>query len=108
VKIYPPGKKGRYVDARIDSGALRSSIDRELAKDLGLLTDDNILWRRRYAYRSATGRQTRPVIALTIRLAGRKIKTSASVANRSKLATPLLIGRNDLSGFLINPVPDEE
>lgn len=107
VKIYAPGKKTVVINARIDTGALRSSIDRGLAKELGLLKENNILWKRRYAYRSAHGRQPRPVIVLTFRLAGRKIKTSASVANRSKLATPLLIGRNDLDGFLVNPVESE-
>ena len=107
VKIYPPGKKARFVDARVDSGALRSSIDKNLAEELGLLNEENILWRKRYSYRSATGRQTRPVIGLTMRLAGRKIKTSASVADRSKMATQMLIGRNDLQGFLVNPISDE-
>lgn len=103
VKIYAPGKKTLVINARIDTGALRSSIDRSLAKELGLLEEDNILWRRRYAYRSAHGKQPRPVIVLNFRLAGRRIKTSASVANRSKLSTPLLIGRNDLDGYLVNP-----
>lgn len=103
VKIYTKDKKARKIDARIDTGALRSSIDRKLADELGLLNENNILWKNRYAYRSAHGRQTRPVIALNLRLAGRKIKTSASVADRSKLTTPLLIGRNDLEGFLVSP-----
>ena len=43
VKIYPPGGKARVINARIDSGALRSSIDRKLAGELGLLTEENIL-----------------------------------------------------------------
>ena len=107
VKIYAPGKKTVIINARIDTGALRSSIDRGLAKELGLLEENNILWRRRYAYRSAHGKQPRPVIVLTYRLAGRKIKTSASVANRSKLTTPLLIGRNDLDGYLVKPTDIE-
>lgn len=103
VKIYTPDKKALKIDARIDTGALRSSIDRHLAEEFGLLREDNILWRNRYAYRSAHGRQTRPVIGLSLRLAGRKIKTSASVADRTKMTTPLLIGRNDLEGFLVRP-----
>lgn len=107
VKVYSAGGKKVKVLARIDTGALRSSIDRKFAQDLGLLSEDNILWRKRYAYRSATGKQSRPVIGLTLRLAGRKIKTSASVANRTKLATPLLIGRYDLSGFLVDPIVSE-
>jgi len=107
IKIYSPSKKGKIVSARIDSGALRSSIDETLAQELGLLEENNILWRRRYAYRSASGRESRSVIGVTFKIAGRKIKTSASVANRSKLATAVLIGRNDLSGFLVNPIENE-
>ncbi len=107
VKVYPGGKKRISIKARIDTGAVRSSIDKDLAVKLGLLRDDNILWKKRYAYRSAAGRQSRPVIGLTMRLGGRKIKTTASVANRSNMTTPLLIGRNDLTGFLINPIDVE-
>lgn len=106
VKVYSPKGKSTKVLARIDTGALRSSVDRKLAEDLGLLHEDNILWRRRYAYRSATGRQSRPVIGLRMTIAGRKVKTSASVANRSRLSTPLLVGRQDLAGFLVNPAEE--
>lgn len=108
VKIYAPGKKRVVISARIDTGALRSSIDRGLARELGMLDKKNILWRRGYAYRSAHGKQSRPIIGLTMRLAGRKLITSASVANRSKLSTPLLIGRNDLVGFLVSSQEDEK
>jgi len=87
--------------AKIDTGACRSSIDVNLAESLDLLVKDNVLWERKYVYKSAAGRQSRPVIGLTLWLGGRKIKTSASVANREKLKCPVLIGRNDLAGFLI-------
>lgn len=107
VKIYPPGKKGVYVKARVDTGAIRTSIDKKLAEDLNLLTEENILWRKRFAYRSAGGKQSRPVIALTLGILGRKIKTSASVANRERMTTPLLLGRNDIAGFLVDPVENE-
>lgn len=107
IKIYAPGKKRVKAEARIDTGAVRSSIDRKLAKDIGLLHEDNILWRNKFLYRSATGRQARPVIAITYRLAGRKIKTTASVADRSKMTTPVLIGRRDLVGFLVSPEEEE-
>lgn len=106
VKIYSNKGKSVVVDARIDTGAVRSSLDKKLAEDLGLLEEKNILWKKRYAYRSAGGRQSRPVIGLRISVGGHKINTSASVADRSKLTTPLLIGRNDLQGFFISPVQD--
>ena len=103
VKIRAKNGKRISVLAKIDTGAFRSSIDRGLASQLGLLAKDNILWQNKFAYRSAIGHQTRPVIGLTFWVAGRKIKTSASVADRSKMKTPLLIGRNDLDGFLVRP-----
>ena len=67
------------------------------------MAEDNILWRKRFAYRSATGLQPRPVISLTYWIAGNKIKTSASVSDRSKMKQRVLIGRNDLTGYLIRP-----
>jgi len=103
IKVYSAAGKAISVKARVDTGAQRSSIDKTLAQELGLLTEDNILWRKRYVYRSAHGRQPRPVIGVTFKILGRKIKTSASVADRSRLATQVLIGRNDLQGFLVNP-----
>jgi len=103
VKVRSQDKKKVPVPARIDTGAFRSSIDRQLAKELGLLTKKNILWRDKFAYRSAAGKQTRSVINLTIWLAGRKVQTSASIADRSKMKTLLMIGRNDLGGFIVRP-----
>ncbi len=98
--------KGKRHDllAKIDTGALRSSIDEDFAKDLGLLTPENILFYRHY--RSASARKhERPVIALTFYLKGRRIKTAVNVTYRSHLNTPMLIGRRDLGGFLVKPEP---
>jgi len=91
------------VMARIDTGAFRSSIDRTLAKKLGLLSKENILWRSRFRYRSSLGLQKRDVIGITFWLAGKKIETSASVADRSKMKYRFLVGRKDLAGFLVRP-----
>lgn len=93
--------KGQKVEvkAKIDTGAWRTSIDRQLAQKLGILTESNILWTK--SVKSSLGRESRPIVALSFYLAGRKIKTIASVANRSNLKTPLIIGRRDLSGFLV-------
>jgi len=101
IKIRAADGKRIPVLARVDTGAFRSSIDREFAQQLGLMNKENILWKDRFAYRSAQGVQPRPVIGATIWLAGRKVKTSMSVANRSKMAHPILIGRNDLTSFLV-------
>ncbi len=103
VKVLSASGKKEGVLARIDTGAVRSSIDKGLADKLGLMTKENILWKDRYEYRSATGLQTRPVIGITFWLGGKKKVTSASVADRSKMQYKMLIGRRDMSGFLVKP-----
>ncbi|MCJ7828073.1 RimK/LysX family protein, partial [Patescibacteria group bacterium] len=90
--------------AKVDTGAFRSSIDRGLAKKLGLLEKKNVLYSRHY--RSSMGRRIeRKVIQVTLRLAGRRLETAVSVVDRSHLNTPVLIGRRDLAGFLVRPEP---
>jgi alpha-L-glutamate ligase-like protein len=96
------GRKKRYeVEAKIDTGAYGSSIDRSLAKELGLLVKENILWEKRF--KSSLGVQTRTVIRLVFWLKGRKVITRASITNRKGMRKKLLIGRRDLRGFVVNP-----
>src|SRR4030043_277866 len=106
VKIKVANKKTVSVLAKIDTGALRSSIDKKLAENLGLLTPENTIFTR--YYQSALGRKKeRKVIGLTFYLKGRRIKTSASVTRRIHLKTPFLVGLRDLMGFLVRPEPVE-
>ena len=104
---YKNGKK-MFVDARVDTGAKRSSIDISFAKELNLLDKNNMIHKKKYAYKSASGREVRPVVGLTMRIGGRKIRTGVSVANRAKLSTRLLIGRDDMEGFLVKPHHEDE
>ena len=94
------------VEAKIDTGAWRTSIDRKLARKLGLLNRSNVLWRK--TVYSAIGKETRPVVKITLWVKGRRILTTAGVANRTSLKVPIIIGRQDLAGFLVNPILDEE
>jgi hypothetical protein len=87
------------VPVKVDTGAFRTSIDTQLAREFGLLNPDNILMTK--SYESALGETEREVVGITFTLAGKKLTTSASVADRSKLKRPMLIGRRDLSGFTI-------
>ena len=89
------------VKAKIDTGAYRTSIDEGLAKSLGLLNPENVLFYK--GFRSSMGSEKRPIIELVFWLGEKKIKTAANISDRSDLKRPMIIGRKDLEGFLINP-----
>lgn len=102
VKVIDALGNKTEVLAKVDTGAWRSSIDRQLAKDLGLLQKANILWTK--PVKGSMGKEVRPIIALKFYLAGRRVSTMASIANREGLKVKMIIGRRDLGGFLVNPV----
>jgi hypothetical protein len=95
------GKMKEEISAKIDTGAWRTSVDRDLAKKLGLLKKENILWKKKVT--TSMGIEMRPIINLKFYLAGRKIETVASIADRVGLKRLMIIGRRDLGGFLIKP-----
>ena len=93
----------KKVMAKIDTGAYRTSVEYKIAKELGLLRKENIFLTTRRV-RSSLGVTERPIIGFTFWLAGRKIKTYTSVAKRDRLRYSVIIGRRDLSGFLVDPL----
>jgi alpha-L-glutamate ligase-like protein len=106
IKILNADGRKVKVTAKIDTGAWSSAIDKKFVKELGLLKKNRILWHRRKV--SSLGEEQRPVIPITFWLAGRKIKTRVSVSNRTDLSYKFLVGRTDLTGFLVNPEIEEE
>lgn len=89
----------REVEAKIDTGADSSSIDTVIAHELGLDDPDNFLYETHFE--SALGKRTRKVVGINFTMAGRKIKSRVSLADRSRVRTKMLIGRRDLKQFVV-------
>ncbi|MBI2102445.1 ATP-dependent zinc protease [Candidatus Woesearchaeota archaeon] len=94
-------KRSEKVTARIDTGATSSSLDLKLAEKLQLkeLKDVKIV-------RSASGVGRRSVVHATVIIHGKTLEGDFTLANRSHMNFPLLIGQNILKKgrFLIDPL----
>lgn len=93
------GDGARKVIARIDSGATKSSVDLRLASELrlGPIVESRMI-------KSANGAKLRPVIEMTLEIAGRSVTERFTMADRSHMKYKILIGQNILRhGFLIDP-----
>ncbi len=91
--------KGKKILARIDSGAVKSSIDVALAAELrlGPVIGSKII-------RNVAGSTHRPLIDVSLKLCGRQIKASFTLQSRKHMNFKILIGQNILKqGFIIDP-----
>ena len=91
--------KNREILARVDTGARRCSIDKDLADELklGPIIDNK-------KYRSAHGRSIRPVVKEEIIVKGKKMMVKINLTNRKHMKYNFLIGREALrEDFLIDP-----
>jgi len=90
---------GHEVLAKIDTGAIKNSINVKLASKLKLgpiVKTIKII--------SATGEEKRPVVEASLEIKGKRIKTKFNVTDRSKLKYSVLIGLNTIKNrFLIDP-----
>jgi len=99
VKVVDAKKNKHEIPAKIDTGAWRTSIDLEFANMLGLTFPENIIAKKKV--KSQMGKNIRRFINLTFYLAGRRIKTVASLAKRGDMRVKMIVGRRDLSSFLV-------
>jgi alpha-L-glutamate ligase-like protein len=99
VEIKDASGNTHTIPAKIDTGAWRTTIDQALAKDWNL--DTMVI--NHGEVRGALGSERRPIIELTMALRDKNIKTQAYLADRSRLNYPMIIGRRDLKGFLVDP-----
>ena len=91
--------KKKIIKARIDTGAITSSIDKELCERLKIgpvIKTTTVI--------SSHGRTKRPSVIINVTLKGKTIEGRFTVADRSHMKYKLLIGQNILKqGFLIDP-----
>lgn len=88
----------RVYEAKIDSGAYRTSVDWSVVREMKLEVQ-----KQKIFIKSASGKQYRPAVKIQFVLAGKRVKTIATVADRKELLYPMIIGRRDIKGFLIDP-----
>jgi len=98
VEIIDKNNNKIQVIAKIDTGAYRTSIGKDLIEKLGLKESKKTI-----NFVSSLGRETRHVVDLEFSIVGQKIKTLASIADRSGLKFNMIIGRRDLKYFLLDP-----
>lgn len=97
ITIYGNNKK-KVVRAKIDTGAYRTSIDSDLVEELGLDPHSKLVH-----VRSGSGRQKRYTVKMKFKMKGKEIDTVATYTPRGHLRFPIIIGRKDMGGFLVDP-----
>jgi len=134
VKLICKDGKEIETEAKIDTGAYSSSIDIEIAKQLGFseliekfatidlskytITPENEAIIKETILKdykksipqledvsvifSASGSSIRPMVKISFVLDAINIETTVNIADRKTLAYPMLIGKRNLSKFLIN------
>jgi len=96
VSLYSPTLEILAI-ARMDTGAERSSIDVAIAKKLEAKVIKTI------AVKSANGTTKRFVVRVPIKLKKKFVTVEFTVAQRSKMSCPVLIGRDVLQqGFVVD------
>ena len=98
------GRTEEQVRARIDTGATSSSLDVQLAERLGLTPGDRLK-----IVKSASGVKKRPVITVKLLLQNSSLEEEFTLADRSHMTYPVLIGQNVLrkGNFLVDPQKKE-
>ncbi len=105
VTVHGNNGTSEEVLARIDSGATASSIDLNVAAklELGPITRSKVV-------KSASGIGKRPIVRAKVILNGVEIEEEFTLADRSHMTYPLLVGQNILKAgkFMIDPLKKTE
>jgi alpha-L-glutamate ligase-like protein len=98
VVLYgPKGKK--VVTAKVDTGAYSTALDTSIVEELGLKEHP-----RQKLVRTGFGfEEVRNRFDVLFRMRGKDIQTDVSHTDRTHMRFPMIIGRRDLKGFLVDP-----
>lgn len=91
--------KNKTIGARIDTGAVKSSIDIQLASELGLgpIIGSRII-------RNVHGSSIRSMVEQYITIGEKRLKVLFTLQNRSRMKFKILIGQNVLKkDFIVDP-----
>jgi len=97
--VFLDGKPQLQIPARIDTGATLSSLDTALARQLGL--DQQPI--REITVYNAHGSSRRKVVRLKFLLRGQVREAEFTLIARKELPHQILLGRQSLKGFLVDP-----
>ena len=98
------------IHARIDTGATTSSLGVKTIREVGtsiecLLPNKKTIvfneFKKKFVKSSFGNSEERYVVKILVDVLGRKIRTDFTLANRSKMKFPILIGRKMLRGKFI-------
>lgn len=98
IQIYGKGNKRKTVLAKIDTGAFRSALDAKLVEELELDRQT-----QKIRITAGSGSQVRETVKVEFKLRGKDISTVATYLNREHMRFPVIVGRRDLQGFLVDP-----
>lgn len=91
-------REGIEVLTKIDTGATTSSIDYDLARELGIDLDDQPI----VVVQSALGEDERRLVNVNLQIAGKTLNTKVTVSDRDDFENKMLVGNQDLDGFLVD------
>src|SRR3989344_5501137 len=83
--------EGKEIFAKIDTGASTSSMDKNLAEELGL---GPVI--KTKGVRNAHGKSMRPVVKANININGRNMRTKFNLIDRKHMKYKVLLGKNTL------------
>jgi RimK family alpha-L-glutamate ligase len=100
-KVWLSGSKdSKNIKCKIDTGAKRTSIDTELASEIGTGNIEDVSKVRSGSNKDVT---KRPVVNCTIKLKELEHNTKVSIEDRSHMNYKVIIGRDILQHYKINP-----